>query len=112
MWCVSSREFIGWEGFSITIFLDIGLSSSTLGRVGVEVGITKGRGIGKEIEISSLLDPNIGGELLIFSLIGISTLARSLGLGYSYYLIFSYFLGHLLEIVRSPPSLLVNRCLY
>ena len=92
--------FLGRIESSITIFLDRELGSSILGRVGVEVGITIGRGIGKEIEIPSLLDPNIGGELLIFSLIGISTLARSLGLGYSYYLIFSYFLGYLLEIVR------------
>ena len=94
--------FLGRIESSITIFLDRELGSSILGRVGVEIGITIGRGIGKEIEISSLLDSNIGGELLIFSLIGISTLARSLGLGYSYYLIFSYFLEHLLEIVRCP----------
>ena len=88
--------FLGRIESSITISLNRELGSSILGRVGVEVGITISRGIGKEIEISSLLDPNIGGELLIFSLIGISTLARSLSLGYSYYLIFSYFLGHLL----------------
>jgi len=100
---VSSRVFLGRIESSITISLDRELGSSILGRVGVEVGITIGRDIGKKIEISSLLDPNIGGELLIFSLIGISTLARSLGLGYSYYLIFFYFLGHLLEIVRCPP---------
>ena len=100
---MSSRVFLGRIESSITIFLDRELGSSILGRVGVEVGITIGRGIGKEIEISSLLDPNIGGELLIFSLIGISTLARSLGLGYSYCLIFSHFLGHLLEIARCPP---------
>ena len=99
---MSSRVFLGRTESSITISLDRELGSSILGRVGVEVGITIGRGIGKEIEISSLLDPSIGGELLIFSLIGISTLARSLGLGYSYCLIFSYFLGHLLEIVRCP----------
>ena len=100
---MSSRVFLGRIESSITISLDRELGSSILGRVGVEVGITIGRDVGKEIEISSLLDPSIGGELLIFSLIGISTLARSLGLGYSYYLIFSYFLGHLLEIVRCPP---------
>ena len=100
---MSSRVFLGRIESSITISLDRELGSSILGRVGVEVGITIGRGIGKEIEISSLLDPSIGGKLFIFSLIGISTLARSLGLGYSYYLIFSYFLGHLLEIVRCPP---------
>jgi hypothetical protein len=95
--------FLGRIESSITISLDRELGSSILGRVGVEVGITIGRGVGEEIEISSLLDPNIGGELLIFRLIGISTLARSLGLGYSYYLIFYYFSGHLLEIVRCPP---------
>ena len=89
---MSSRVFLGRIESSITIFLDRELGSSILGRVGVEVGITIGRGVGKEIEISSLLDPNIGGELLIFSLIGISTLARYLGLGYSYYLIFPHFL--------------------
>ena len=100
---MSSRVFLGRIESSITISLDRELGSSILGRVGVEVYITTGRGIGKEIEISSLLDPSIGEELLIFSLIGISTLARSLGLGCSYYLIFPYFLGHLLEIVRYPP---------
>ena len=100
---MSSRVFLGRIESSITISLDRELGSSILGRVGVEKVITIDIGIGKEIEISSLLDSNIGGELLIFSLIGISTLARSLGLGYSYYLIFSYFLGHLLEIVRCPP---------
>ena len=100
---MSSRVFWGRIESSITISLDRELGSSILGRVGVEVGKTIGRGIGKEIEISSLLDLNIRGELLIFSLIGISTLARSLGLGYSYYLIFSYFLEHLLEIIRYPP---------
>ena len=99
---MSSRVFLGRIESSIIISLDRELGSSILGRVGVEVGITIDRGIGKEIEISSLLDPNIGEELLIFSLIGISTLARSLGLGYSYYLIFSYFLEYLLEIVRYP----------
>ena len=86
---MSSRVFLGRTESSITISLDRELGSSILGRVGVEVDITIGRGIGKEIEISFLLDPNIGGELLIFSLIDISTLAKSLGLGYSYYLIFS-----------------------
>ena len=100
---MSSRVFLDRIESSITISLDRELGSSILGRVGVEVGITIDRGVGKEIEISSPLDPSIGGELLIFSLIGISTLARSLGLGYSYYLIFSYFLEHLLEIVRCPP---------
>jgi len=100
---VSSRVFLGRIESSITISLDRELGSSILGRVGVEVGITISRGIGKEIEISSLLDPNIGGELLIFSLISISTLTRSLSLGYSYCLIFSYFLRHLLEIARCPP---------
>ena len=97
---MSSRVFLGRTESSITIFLDRELGSSILGRVGVEVGMTIGRDIGKEIEISSLLDPNIGGELLIFSLISISTLTRSLGLGCSYCLIFPHFLEHLLEIVR------------
>ena len=52
--------------------------------------------------VSSLLGLIIGGELLIFGLIGISTLTRSLGLGYSCCLMFSHFLGHLLEIARCP----------
>ena len=80
-----------------------GKIGSSIEEILISILLEPSIGVCGRLEFLSLLGSNIEGELLIFSLIGIFTLSRSLDLGYSYCLVFSHFLGHLLKIVRCPP---------